>query len=880
VTLAAGSRLGPYEILAPIGAGGMGEVYKAKDSRLERTVAVKVLPAHLSDSPGVRERFEREARTISQLSHPHICAIYDVGRENDVEYLVMEYLEGETLAERLTAGPFPPEETLRYGIQIGDALDRAHRTGIVHRDLKPGNVMLTGSGVKLLDFGLAKAFSAGDAENNLTDLPTQANLTQEGTILGTLQYMAPEQLEAKGADARTDIFAFGAVLYEMATGRKAFAGSSQASLIGAILHKEPVPLSTLQPTAPRGLERVVKRCLSKEPDRRWQSARDVVLELEELSEKAQSPAEEPALRRRSRGAVAGWAAAALFLAALLGSLFLHPRRGAAPSPSRLRFAIGPPAAAAFQGMPAISPDGRLLAFVATTPDGRDSLYIRPLESLESRRLEGTDGASYPFWAPDGRSLAFFAQGKLAKVDPSGGSPVILCDAPNARGGSWGSRGTIVFSVNAGGEIHRVGESGGRSTSLAHLGARSQETNRWPSFLPDGQHFLYFVLGGDPKSSGTYVAALDSNETTRLGSADGGGLYAAPGFLLFRSGDRLMAQRFDPEKRVITGEAFPVVEQIRWNGVATTALAASASNTGLLVYQTGGATESQLQLYDRSGRELQALGSPGAYWEPTLSPDGRRLAVPRIDKEGLTGTLWAGDLAGGNLVRLSSQAPVTATPLWSPDGRRILYSAYPSGEVYVRDAGGAESEKLLFRSEGFTPLDDWSRDGRLLFYEVIDWRSFRNDIWVRDLQTGEKHPVLQAKFSESGARLSPDGSWLAYQSDESGVWEIYLRSFPGSRERRQVSSGGGTQARWKADGREIFYVSGDSKIMAVDVTTAPALETGSPHVLFQTRVLPQIEARNHYDAAPDGQQFVVNSRRPEDASLPMLVVSGWMPEKTE
>jgi Tol biopolymer transport system component len=741
--------------------------------------------------------------------------------------------------------------------------------------------MLTGSGVKLLDFGLAKVFSPGTSQQNLTGLPTQANLTQEGTILGTLQYMAPEQLEAKDADARTDIFAFGALLYEMATGRKAFAGSSQASLIGAILHTEPAPISVLQPMSPRGLERVVKRCLAKQPERRWQSARDIVLELEEVREKPGSPESEslPA-PRRFRGA-AGWAAAALLLAALLASLVVRGRRDGAAPPSRMRFAIAPPAEASFQGMPAISPDGRKLAFVATTADGRDFLYLRPLDSLDARRLEGTDGASYPFWSPDGRSIAFFAQGKLAKIDASGGSPSILCAAPNPRGGSWGSRGTIVFSINTGGEIHRVGEKGGRSESLPHLAAKPQETNRWPTFLPDGQHFLYYVLAGDPKSSGTYVSALDSKETTRLASADGGGLYAAPGFLLFRSGDRLMAQRFDPEKRVVTGDAFPVVEQIRWNGVATAALAVSASDTGLLVYQTGGATTTRLQLYDRAGHELRAIGEPGAYWEPTLSPDGRRLAVPRIDTEGLAAAIWVGDLERGSLARLSSQAPIAATPVWSADGRRIVYGAYPSGEVYVRDAGGAEPEKMLVRSTGFTPLDDWSRDGRLLFYEVIDWKSFHTDVWVRELQTGQTRPVLQAKFTQSGARLSPDGTWLAYQSEESGTSEIFVRSFPEARERRQVSSSGGTQPRWRADGRELYFISPDSKLMAVDVgAAATTFEAGPAHVLFQTRILPPIEARNHYDAAGDGQHFVVNSRRPEDASLPILVVSGWIPEKAD
>ncbi len=880
MTLASGSRLGPYEILAPIGAGGMGEVYRARDSRLDRIVAVKILAAHLSDAPAVRQRFEREAKTISQLSHPHICAIYDVGLEGEIEYLVMEYIEGQTLADRLAGGPLPLDETLRCGVEIADALDFAHRQGIVHRDLKPGNVMLTSSGIKLLDFGLAKAFSPTTAQGSLTGLPTQTNLTAEGTILGTLQYMAPEQLEGKEADARTDIFALGAMLYEMGTGRKAFSGTSQASLIGAILHTEPPPLSGLQPMTPPALERVVKRCLAKPPERRWQSARDLLLELEDVRERAEIPATGASRARRRLPEVAGWVAAAVLLAGLLGSFFLRGRAPHAGTTPRLRFAIPPPSGAAFQGMPAISPDGRKLAFVATTTEGRDILFLRPLDSLEARALEGTEGASNPFWSPDSRSVAYFAQGKLAKIDASGGSPLILCDAPNPRGGSWGSRGTIVFSVNAGGQIHRVGESGGRSTTLSHLVAHPQETNRWPDFLPDGTHFLYFVLGGDPKTSGTWVGSLESKETSRLTPSDGGGLYVPPGFVLYRSGDRLMGQRFDARQRVISGEPFPVVEQIRWNGVATAALAVSASDTGLLVYQTGGATASRLQLYDRAGRELQTVGPPGAYWEPTLSPDGRRIAVPRIDQEGLAGAIWSGDVERGSLLRLSSQAPIAATPLWSVDGRQIVYSAFPRGEVYVRDPAGAGGEKLLFRAPAFAPLDDWSKDGRFLLYEVLDWRIFHNEVWMRDLQTGQSRPVLQEKYSQYGARLSPDGRWLAYQSEESGISEIFVRSFPESRERRQVSSGGGSQPRWRGDGRELFYISPDSKIMAVEIGTTATFEAGAPHALFQTRILPLIEARNHYDAAADGQRFVVNSRRPEDASLPILVVSGWIPEKAD
>jgi Tol biopolymer transport system component len=859
----------------------MGEVYKARDTRLERTVAIKVLPQHMSASPEVRQRFEREARTISQLSHAHICALYDVGREGETEYLVMEYLEGETLSERLAKGPLPLEQTLRYGVEIADALDKAHRQGIVHRDLKPGNVMITKSGVKLLDFGLAKALPSaggrGVGGEGFSALPTQQDLTQEGAILGTISYMAPEQLEGKEADARTDIFAFGATLYEMATGKKAFSGASQASLIGAILHTDPAPISSMEPMSPPALDRTIRRCLAKDPERRWQSARDTGLELEEIRETGEVPPSEASRAPRRRREAAGWLAAALLLA-LLGALVL-PRYARGPTPAaRIRFTIPPPPGAAFQAMPAISPDGRRLAFVATTPDGRDRLWIRPLEASESRAVEGTDGAAYPFWSPDSRFVAFFAQRKLKRIDVLGGTPQILCDAPEPRGGSWGTRATIVFSAYTGGQIARVAESGGKSEALPHLVAASGQSYRWPSFLPDGSHFLYFAFGTDPKASGVYVASLESKETTRLASADGGAICALSGYVLYPSGGRLMGQRFDAKRCRLAGEAFPLMDNISMNSAAAAgATTVSASDTGLLACQAGGDAVSRLLLYDRSGRELQAVGPAGSYWEPTLSPDGRRLAVPRMDPEALEASIWTIDIERGSLTRLSSQRSASATPLWSSDGRRILCSTYPSGEVYVRDADGAEPEKLLFKSPAFTPLDDWSRDGRNIFYDVIDWRAFHFDVWVRDLQSGQSRPILQAKFNQGGARLSPDGRRLAYESDESGVFEIFVRSFPEPGERRQISTGGGRQPRWRGDGKELFYVSPDRKVMGVDIRTQPAFEAGTPRALFQTRILPLVEARNHYDVTSDGQRFVVNSRRLEDASLPITIVVGWEPE---
>ena len=875
MTLSPGSRLGPYEIVAPLGAGGMGEVYRAKDTRLGRDVAIKVLSSDLSSSPDLRQRFEREARTISQLSHPHICALYDVGRDGETDFLVMEYLEGETLSDRLARGPLTLDQILRFGIEIADALDKAHRQGIVHRDLKPGNVMLTKSGVKLLDFGLAKVMAAQPSAAGLTALPTHAALTQEGAILGTFQYMAPEQLEGKEADARTDLFAFGCVLYEMATARKAFSATSQASLIGAILHKEPEPISHVEPMSPRSLDRVVRRCLAKDPEDRWQNAHDVAMELADVAR----PEESAAPARRSRTALLGWAVAGALLLAL-GWFVVHSRPNpTTPSAAKLRFTVPPPPGASLQGMLALSPAGETLAFVATGADGRDGLWVRPLDSLESRALDGTEGAQFPFWSPDGRSIAFFSGGKLKRVDGSGGNLRTLCDAAVPRGGSWGSQGTIVFSANAGGQIEIVPETGGRSRALPHLTSREGSLYRWPSFLPDGRHFLYYVLSGSAASGGLYAASLDSATTIRLGFSDAGALYAPPGYLLYRNGDRLVSQSFDASRLRLTGEPSPIVDDVWWDGVTTLATAFSVSANGLLAYQTGGLSVSQLVWFDRSGKELGAIGPPGAYYEPAISPDGRRLAVSRgTPPKTIATEMWMADLSRGTMTRVPIGAEWnSATILWSPDGRRIAFASFPSGKVLVKDAQSAEKPKVLFENAAFYPLSDWSRDGRLIFYDVIDWKTFGADIGVRDLETRATRPVVQTTSNEYAGVLSPDGRWLAYVSDESGNEEILVQSFPAASDRQQVSVRGGGQPRWRGDEKELFYISPDRKVMAVDIRAGERLEAGPPHALFATRILPLVEARNHYDVSADGQRFVVNSRRTEDAALPITVVSGWAPE---
>ncbi|MGE5277434.1 MAG: protein kinase domain-containing protein [Acidobacteriota bacterium] len=890
MTLPAGSRLGPYEILSPLGAGGMGEVYRARDARLKREVAIKVLPERVAADPDRLARFEREAQAVAALSHPNILSIFDFGKEGSVAYAVTELLDGETLRDRIEEGPLEVRKAVEYAVQIAKGLAAAHEKGIVHRDLKPENVFMTrDGGVKILDFGLAKETSTGSGTGD-SSLPTEAAaraLTEPGTILGTVQYMAPEQIRGLPVDHRADLFAFGAVLYEMLSGRRAFRRATPADTASAILSQEPPEMSGPGRAVSPALERLVRRCLEKRPDQRFQSARDVAFGLEVFSPTSglgsEAPGEHvpkaPASRLRERLA---WTIAGVLLTALL-ALILVPalrRRGDAAPSARLRFTISPPTGVSIQGMLALSPDGRRLAFVGTTADGRDLIWIRDLDGLEARALGGTDGAAYPFWSPDSRSLAFFARGKLMRIDASGGSVQVLCDATSPRGGSWGSRGTILFSVNTGGEVHRVPENGGEPTVLPALVSRGRGSYRWPTFLPDGRHFLYFALGGNPNSIGIFAGSLDSSETTRLVSSDGEALYADPGVLVYRSGSRLMARPFDPNRLAFSGEAFSVLDGVGTDVVATGATAFSASRTGLLACQTGGAFLSRLLWYDRSGRELGAVGPDGAYWEPTLSPDGRWLAVPRFDPEKFQGTIWMIDLGRESLARLSSKATVAATPLWSPDGSRIVYTSFASPEVFVQGARGAGPETVLFRQPGFMPLDDWSRDGRLLFYEAYDFRRFHFDVWVRDLQTGTSRPLLQAAFNQLGARLSPDGRWLAYESDESGTPEIFVRSFPEAGERRQVSKGGGEQPRWRGDGKELFYVSLDRKLMSIEIRPGASLEAAPPRALFQTRIMPLIEARNHYDVTRDGQRFVVNSRRPEDASLPITVLSGWMPEKAD
>jgi eukaryotic-like serine/threonine-protein kinase len=886
MTLSAGARLGPYEILSALGAGGMGEVYKARDTRLERTVAIKVLQSHLSSSPEDRQRFEREAKTISALSHPHVCALYDVGNQDGVEYLVMEYLEGETLEGRLAKGPLPLEQTLRYGIEIADALDRAHRQGIVHRDLKPANVMLTKGGLKLLDFGLAKAIPPPASTSSLTALPTAAqNLTAEGMILGTFQYMAPEQLEGGEADARTDIFAFGAVLYEMATGRKAFSGTSQASTIGAILHTEPPPISTVQPMAPPVLDRVVKTCLSKDADDRFQTAHDVRLQLQWIAEggsQAGLPASVVARRRSRERLWAVWAllstVAAVALAAWMFGNRPEPPRVFLSSilpPENVQFAFG-------SGAMALSPDGSRVAFPGSLADGKRMLFVRPLAAISAQPLAGTEGAAWPFWSPDSRFLGFFASGKLKKIEASGGPPETITDAQSGRGGSWNREGVIVFAATHRSSLARVSAAGGTPAPMTELDAsRGETTHRLPFFLPDGRHFLYLALGPAAGATGNalWIGSLDSKKGELLLRVDSSAAFApssagaSRGHLLFLREETLMAQPFDAKKRRLTGEAFPVAEHVS-QGQSNNAIF-SVSENGLLAYQAGGSLElSQLTWFDRNGKELEALGAPASYNRPRLSHDGLRVAVEITDPQTRAADIWVSDLTRRTQTRFTFDSADDSIPIWSPDDSRIAFMSGRKGpgDLYWKAADGTGAKELLLATGDAKPASDWSADGRFIAFTSFAIQANRGSLWGLSLPDRKPTLFLQAAFSVSNGQFSPDGRWMAYQSEESGRTEIYVMSLPGPGGKWQVSTAGGRLAAWSRNGKEIFYLAPDGKLMSVDVKTTPTFQAGIPKALFSVRI--KSTGGRHYDVSADGQKFLINVPARQETAPPVTLVQNW------
>jgi Tol biopolymer transport system component/tRNA A-37 threonylcarbamoyl transferase component Bud32 len=854
--LVAGTRLGPYEILAPIGTGGQGDVYKARDARLNRTVALKVAKEQFS------ERFHREAEAVAALNHPHICTLHDVGPD----YLVMEYVEGQPLK-----GPLPVEKAVEYARQILDALDAAHRLGIVHRDLKPANILVTKNGVKLLDFRLAKAERA-KATSALEETVTQT-ITQEGAIVGTLQYMAPEQLQGKGADARSDLFSFGCVLYEILTGKRAFEGESAPSVIAAVLEREPAPLEVSPPLA-----RVVKCCLAKDPDQRIQTARDVKTVLEWAMEPQAVGA--PRTSRRWL-----WIAAAALMVGALGVVWgLGHFRQPAVADRVLRLDISPPEGGRFvvsgdtPGGSALSPDGRMVAFVAAV-HGRTGLWVRAFDDRTARPLPGTEGARDPFWSPDNRSIAFWAAGRLQRTDLAGTPPVPICDTFPTRGGAWSADGQIVFGSTSGG-LFRVPASGGTPSTLTRLDTSGGEaSHRFPQILPGGR-FLYWAWADKPEDSGVYVASLAEpakrafllrTETAALFAPDGEGRE----YLLWLRGGTLLAQELGNGALKLRGEARAIAGPIDSTGtVGLTAVSVSAR--GQLLYNASGSAN-QLTWLDRVGRPLATVGEESMYSYPfRLSLDGRRVAVTR-DKPGAR-DLWLLDLERGSSNRFTSASTLDYYPVWSPDGRTIVFST-AGLRLFRKDSGGSgEGQPLTEEPHPLFP-NDWSRDGRFIIFNELGPGN-QQDLWILPFTpegkvSGNAKPsvYLQTKFNEVNARFSPEASprWMAYQSDETGRYEVYISAFPTPRAKFSISTAGGQYPEWGAGGRELFYVAPDNKLMAVDLTiTADAVRPSTPHALF---TLPIIDnGWSPYDTT-DGQRFLVRAL-PQQASPPLTVIVNW------
>jgi serine/threonine protein kinase/Tol biopolymer transport system component len=933
-----GTRLGPYEILGLAGAGGMGEVYKARDTRLDRTVAVKTLPPHAAGYADLKQRFEREALTIGSLKHPHICILHDIGRARaedapsgqqqsatEVDFIVMEYLEGETLADRLlreqrrasgsaataasaraagegsgnsraregsgradtstrrqprsgspTARGLKIEDALSIAIQIADALDQAHRHGVVHRDLKPANVMLVPGGtrsaaphVKLLDFGLAKLTAPAQPEGSA--LTVQADLTGPGMILGTMRYMAPEQVEGKEADARTDIFAFGAVLYEMLTGQKAFEGKSQPSLIAAIMSAEPAPLSALVPMSPRALDRLVMRCLAKDPEERWQTAHDLLIQLKWIAgggQRADARTATAAPSTRERLLLAALAVGVLATLAMAVPAFRYFQRPVPPEAFRFRI----PAVGLSPSDIAISPDGETIAMVVRPDDGQPALFVRPVATVTFRRLAGTENAAQPFWSPDNKSIGFVAGGRLKKVAASGTPPQDIGAVEGFSGGTWSADGTILFGSSAG--VRRISAEGGTAEAVTTV-EKPETGHYWPYFLPDGQHFVYLAWSGEAGNRAIFAGSIGSKDRTRLLAAESNAVYAAStasaGHLVFRREATVLAQPFNAGDLALSGEPVQIAGGVGFNA-ATGRGNFDVSHNGTLIFfqgTGGGAGRAQVNAnwqfgwHDRAGRLLEVAGEPGSHGDMDLSPDGKLIAVTRQDAGARAADIWVIDWQRGVSTRLTLDPADDINPVWLPDGNRIAFTSFRKGsaDVFVKNANGVGEETPLLDSSSDEYVEDWSKDGRHVAYRLGQGEF--EDLYILPLEAdgkpGKPFPVVTGRFRKDEPQFSYDGKWLAYASDESGTFEIYVVSFPALDQKLKISDGGGGRPRWKQDGKELFYMRLIGGPMVVDFTPGAEISAGVPRVLFATAAIGgAVPTRHLWDVSADGQRVLLRT----------------------
>jgi serine/threonine-protein kinase len=875
MALSSGTRLGPYEILSVAGSGGMGEVYRARDTRLDRVVAIKVLPEALLLDPGRRQRLEREARAVSSLSHPHICTLHDVGHQDGVDYLVMEYLEGETLAERLRKGPLPPDQVLRHAMELAGALDTAHRQGIVHRDLKPGNIMLTRTGAKLLDFGLAKAVPSPAAGANLTAEATRSTpITQEGTVVGTYQYMSPEQVEGKEVDARSDIFSFGSVLYEMVTGRRAFPGKSQISVASAILEKEPEPISTLRPLTPPALDHAIRACLAKDPEDRWQTARDLLLELKWIAEAgSQAGATAPvALGRKARERLA-WAVAALgiAIAAIAAVGWWRGAREPRPNPPvRLSAELTQGKIIdRFAGAQlALSPDGTRLVVAELDISGKKHLTMRSLDQGEFAPLAGTDNAYMPFFSPDGKWIAFFADEKLKKIPVQGGAPITLCDAPSPKGGSWGDDGDIVAAFSNGTTgLVRVPSGGGAPTALTQLDKdKSEIAHAWPQVLPGSKTVLFTAYASDVYDEAEIVVvSIKTGERKSVHRGSTFARYLPSGHLVYLRQNTLMAAPFDLSHLVVTGAPQPVLEEVNVNGGGGGDF--DFSRTGTIVFASSNIERSfpyYILWLDSAGHTEPLHITPGIYENPRFSPDGKHLAFERPTGPS-TADIWVKDLERDTMSRLTHLPGRNNFPVWAPDGRSIVFSSIAQaapGIYSIRSDGAGEAHRLT-DNNSFPAPESFSPDGKWLAYSQFSTAGNLAKIWIAPVEgtfdlprLGKAEVFLHTSFSEWSAVYSPDGHWLAYNSYESGNYEVYVQPFPGPGGKTQISTGGGSHPLWSHSERKLYFLTPDWRIMVVGYTvTGDSFAAGKPQV-WSEKKLAWLGGCYPYDLAPDGKRFAV------------------------
>ncbi len=876
----------------------MGVVYKAQDLSLDRFVALKFLPPHLNASEQDKARFNLEAKAASALNHPNICTIHAIENVDNQMFLVMEFVDGQTLRERKTSGSISLKQAIDIGIQIADGLAAAHEKGIVHRDIKPENIMIRKDGIaQVMDFGLAKLRAGGGI----------SKLTKAGSTVGTVGYMSPEQVQGQEADHRSDIFSLGAVLYELFTEQLPFKGVHETALMYEIVNVDPPPMSAVRADIDPALDAIVLECLAKDPSERYQAVAEVGKELRRFKRESsrsrisrvsnvrdvykspsgsvQTPAlqqsePEPTQVKKGRSVVLlSTSIVFLLTTVLLGYLYW---KNSSKEMQPVRFIIPPPEKGAFlSDVPVISPDGLKIAFSARDSSGKSFIWVRPLSSIIASPLSGTDEGNFPFWSPDSRFLGFFQNGKLKKIEVAGGPTQTITDAPQGRGAAWGSAGVIVFASNFSGGLSQVSEAGGTSTVVTVLDTlRREDSHRWPSFLPDGHHFTYLGRSTDDEKTGLYLGSIDSKETKLLSPAKSNAVYAFPGYLLFVVERSLMAQQFDAGKGEVNGQAFPIAEDVGFNSAWTYGSFSASTNGVIAMGMAGGATGNrQFVWYDRTGKRLEKAGTAGALFDFALSPDEKRVTFRRVDPQTRNNDLWILDLIRQTESRFTFSQTVDDDPVWSPDGNKVLFDSNPDGppNLHQKVSTGAGSNELLLKSSIPNWPLDWSSDGRYILYESEDTKT-KGDLWIYPIGGDKKpFPFVQTEALEYTGKFSPDGHWIAYSSDESSKMEVYVQAFPITQGKWQVSTGGGGAPQWSRDGKQIYYIAPDKNLMEVDVKgVGTSFEQGIPKLLFNVDV-DSYQAPNRYAVTKDGKRFLVNTSVEGTSLKPIMVVLNWTAE---